>query len=213
VLSQNEREVLRSVKYGLLASLCSPTSDGFLELGGHFTWENIGGQGKWIAEIWQLYEDVCLVCAGAWMGTLWNRNGGYDAGLDSADGNDFDLSNDGDPSSGNNNSNIDPNPNSSSNSEPTTRGFSLKHSFSTPNPGARGGGTSRRGARYNSIAIPSVRSSSGFSRKKGGGSTTMAGRHPRSVSSGAAPTGDEHDSMVVVKGMGRGMGIWVWRMR
>ncbi|KAJ2917302.1 hypothetical protein MD484_g3148, partial [Candolleomyces efflorescens] len=28
VLSQNEREVLRSVKYGLLASLCSPTSDG-----------------------------------------------------------------------------------------------------------------------------------------------------------------------------------------
>ncbi|KAJ2935318.1 hypothetical protein H1R20_g1776, partial [Candolleomyces eurysporus] len=27
-LSQNEREVLRSVKYGLLASLCSPTSDG-----------------------------------------------------------------------------------------------------------------------------------------------------------------------------------------
>ncbi|KAJ2925793.1 hypothetical protein H1R20_g11303, partial [Candolleomyces eurysporus] len=28
ILSQNEREVLRSVKYGLLASLCSPTSDG-----------------------------------------------------------------------------------------------------------------------------------------------------------------------------------------
>ncbi|RXW13522.1 hypothetical protein EST38_g12333 [Candolleomyces aberdarensis] len=28
VLSQNEREALRSVKYGLLASLCSPTSDG-----------------------------------------------------------------------------------------------------------------------------------------------------------------------------------------
>ncbi|KAJ2929519.1 hypothetical protein H1R20_g7579, partial [Candolleomyces eurysporus] len=27
-LSQNEREVLQSVKYGLLASLCSPTSDG-----------------------------------------------------------------------------------------------------------------------------------------------------------------------------------------
>ena len=28
VLSQSERGVLRSVKYGLLASLCSPTSDG-----------------------------------------------------------------------------------------------------------------------------------------------------------------------------------------
>ncbi|TEB25766.1 hypothetical protein FA13DRAFT_1777318 [Coprinellus micaceus] len=32
------------------------------------------GAGAWLADAWQLYEDVCLVCAGAWMGTLRTRN-------------------------------------------------------------------------------------------------------------------------------------------
>ncbi|KAJ2917273.1 hypothetical protein MD484_g3132, partial [Candolleomyces efflorescens] len=162
-----------------------------------------GGQ-QWIAEIWQLYEDVCLICAGAWMGTLRNRNGGYDPAFDSADDDDIDLSNDVDPSSNNNNNTITNNIDSSSNSNtatppPAIRGLSLKRSFSTPTPGgSRGGGAARRGARYNSITMPSVRSSSGFSRKKGGSSMTV-GRHPRSVSSGAAPAaGDtEHDFMLV----------------
>ncbi|RXW18260.1 hypothetical protein EST38_g7595 [Candolleomyces aberdarensis] len=157
------------------------------------------GAQQWIAEIWQLYEDVCLVCAGAWMGTLRNRNGGYDSTLDSADDIDIDLSNtnsDHNTNSENDSNNL--NPNSNSGSPPVAiRGLTLKRSFSTPNPGARGG-AGRRGGRYNSITMPSVRSSSGFSRKKG---ATTGGKHPRSASSGGAAACDhehpEHDFMLV----------------
>jgi hypothetical protein len=134
------------------------------------------------------------------MGALRNRHGGYDAGFDPAGDNDFDLSNDGDPSDNNkpnnNSNNASSNSNSTGNPPPAIRGLSLERSFSTPNPGARGGGTTRRGARYNSITMPSVPPSSGFTRKKGA-FTTMGGRRPRSVSSGAAPTGDEHEFMLV----------------
>ncbi|KAF6747535.1 hypothetical protein DFP72DRAFT_1016174 [Ephemerocybe angulata] len=40
------------------------------------------GAGAWLADAWQLYEDVCLVCAGAWMGTLRTRNLGLGVAAD-----------------------------------------------------------------------------------------------------------------------------------
>ncbi|KAJ2936099.1 hypothetical protein H1R20_g994, partial [Candolleomyces eurysporus] len=121
--------------------------------------------------------------------------GGYDSALDSADDIDIDLSN---TNTDDNNNPNNLNPSSNSGSPPVAiRGLTLKRSFSTPNPGARGG-AGRRGGRYNSITMPSVRSSSGFSRKKG---ATTAGKHPRSVSSGGAAACDhenpEHDFTLV----------------